>query len=204
MAKKKSTKNMETRPITIQEYHQIIELILNGFTYDDNKTFRPNEQLALIFQLQASLGLRVGDILDLELKNFKNGKLEIIEEKTDKVQYRDINPAVTDKIKDYVINNRDSRAYTNNQEDKTNKIFKINIRTVQKQLKIVIDYLGLDHVSTHSFRKFYAMQVYEKNNSDVELVKSLLNHSSISITERYLKLDKDKINNASKEINFIV
>lgn len=203
MAKKKLTKNMETRPITIQEYHQIIELILNGFTYDDNKTFRPNEQLALIFQLQASLGLRVGDILDLELKNFKNGKLEIIEEKTDKVQYRDINPAVTDKVKDYVINNRDSRAYTNNQEDKTNKIFKINIRTVQKQLKIVIDYLGLDHVSTHSFRKFYAMQVYEKNNSDVELVKSLLNHSSISITERYLKLDKDKINNASKEINFI-
>ena len=134
---------MATRALELTEYKQIVELFLNGFTNKDGSTFRPNKAIVLALQLQASLGLRIGDVLNLQVNNFRNGKLELREDKTDKLQYRDINRHVFDFIKDYAIENKLSQ---------TDKLFKITVRAVQKQLKIVCDYLGLDNISTHSFR----------------------------------------------------
>jgi len=96
---------MATRVLELSEFKQIMELILNGFSDGDGKIFRPNKRLALALQLQSSLGLRIGDILNLRVNNFRNGKLEIKEEKTDKLQYREINKYVYDYIKDYAIEN---------------------------------------------------------------------------------------------------
>jgi len=39
-------------------------------------------------------------------RNFKNGKLEIREGKTDKLQYREINQNVSSYVKDYAIENK--------------------------------------------------------------------------------------------------
>ena len=93
---------MKTRPLEISEYKNIINLMTTGFTYraveGQEKIFRPNIPIALALQLQASLGLRIGDILDLKLSNFKNGKLEIKEDKTDKLQYRDIDVSIIQAI----------------------------------------------------------------------------------------------------------
>lgn len=189
---------MATRPIEIDEYKKIIELIHEGFTYEvegKEKTFRPNPRISLALQLQASLGLRIGDVLDLRLRNFKNGKLEIREDKTDKLQYRDINSSIINAVYDYAIDN-------NIKQD--DKLFDISVRAVQKQLKIVTDYLKLNNISTHSFRKLYAVTAYEKNNNDIELVKELLNHSSIATTQRYIRVSQKAINEASKNINFII
>ena len=96
---------MATRVLELDEYRQITELFLNGLTNKNGNIFRPNRQIALALQLQASLGLRIGDVLNLRVNNFKNGKLETREDKTDKLQYRDINRNVFDYIKDYAIEN---------------------------------------------------------------------------------------------------
>ncbi|MGO0904098.1 tyrosine-type recombinase/integrase, partial [Clostridioides difficile] len=85
-----------TRPLEIEEYKQILKLLDTGFTYTDadgkEKIFRPNIKVKLALILEANLGLRISDILRLQVKNFKNNKLEIEEKKTNKLQYRDINP----------------------------------------------------------------------------------------------------------------
>lgn len=60
----------------------------------------------------------------------------------------------------------------------TAKIFVISERVVQKHLKIVCDYLGLEGISTHSFRKYFATQIY-----NIALVKELLQHSTVATTE---------------------
>lgn len=189
---------MTTRPIEIKEYQEVIRLMNEGFTYEvegKEKTFRPNYQVALALQLQASLGLRIGDVLDLRLKNFKNGKLEITEDKTDKLQYRDIDAGITNAVYQYAVENN----IKNN-----DKLFNIGVRAVQKQLKIVTDYLGLENISTHSFRKLYAVTAYEDNNNNIELVKELLNHTSIATTQRYIRVSQQAINKASKNINFMM
>ncbi len=60
----------------------------------------------------------------------------------------------------------------------------IGIRNVQQQLKIITNYLGLENISTHSFRKLYATLQYEKSNGNIELIKELLNHTSIATTPK--------------------
>lgn len=184
---------MATRPLEVNEYKAVLENITNGFTYGEGKTFRPNQKLVLILTLQANLGLRIGDVLELTLGNFKNGKLETIEEKTGKLQYRDVNPAITSMIMEYALENKLS---------KQDKLFKVGVRSVQKQLKIVCDYLGYENISTHSFRKLFATMQYEMNNNNIELVKELLNHSSIATTQRYIKVSQNAINEASR--NFLI
>ena len=125
---------MATRPLEVGEYKKIIELLQSGFTYtegDNTKSFRPNNQIAIALTLQANLGLRIGDVLDLKVSSFKGDKLEIREDKTDKLQYRAINPSITNLVKDYAIDNNLS---------KQDKLFNIGVRVVQKQLKIICNY----------------------------------------------------------------
>lgn len=195
---RKGDRKMATRPVEIKEYQEIIGLMNEGFPYEvegKEKVFRPNYQVSLALQLQASLGLRIGDVLDLRLNSFKNGKLEIMEGKTDKLQYRDIDQGITNAVYQYAVDNN----IKNN-----DKLFNIGVRAVQKQLKIVTDYLGLDNISTHSFRKLYAVTAYENNNNNIELVKELLNHTSIATTQRYIRVSQQAINQASKNINYMM
>ena len=185
---------MASRPLEIGEYRTIIKLLQSGFIAKNDSVFRPNKQVALALQLEASLGLRIGDVLSLRVNNFRNGKLEIHEEKTDKLQYRDINRGVYDYVRDFAIEN---------QLPPTAKLFNISVRTVQDRLKTVTDYLGLENITTHSFRKMFATCAYEENGHNLELVKELLNHSTIATTQLYIRVSQQSINNASAKVNFI-
>ena len=76
------------------------------------------------------------------------------------------------------------------------RIFPITERAVQKQLAIVCDFLGYDGISTHSFRKWYATEIYNANGYDIALVQRLLQHSSASTTQRYIGIEPQKIETA--------
>lgn len=185
--------NKKTRPISIEEYKTIMECIANGFEYEENgkqKVFRSNKQLYIALALESNLGLRISDIKRLTLNNFKSGKLEITEQKTGKQQYREVNAAIINLIQSYVIE-KGLKA--------DEQLIKVTDTSIQKQLRIVCKHLGLENVSTHSFRKLYATLQYENNNNNIELVKELLNHSSIATTQRYIRVSQERINKASKE-----
>ena len=66
---------MATRVLELDEYKKIIGLLLTGFIKEGVGAVRSNKQIALALQLQASLGLRIGDVLNLHVNNFRNGKL---------------------------------------------------------------------------------------------------------------------------------
>ena len=188
---RKKGEKFTTRPLEIEEYKNIIDLLNNGFKYTlegKEKIFRPNTQIALALSLQANLGLRIGDTLNLKLSSFKGNKLEVREHKTDKLQYREINPAITNMIMEYALENNIK---------KNDNLFRITPRAVQKQLKIVCDYLELEHISSHSFRKVYATNQYKENNNNIYLVKELLNHSSIATTQKYIRVSQKEIDKAS-------
>lgn len=95
---------MVTRPLEISEYEKIIELFYNRFRNNKtNKLFHSNIEIAIALQLQATLGLRISDILKLKVNDFKNSKIQLPEGKTKKLQYRIINKDVYYFIKDYAI-----------------------------------------------------------------------------------------------------
>ncbi|WP_394884402.1 tyrosine-type recombinase/integrase [Clostridium butyricum] len=192
----KTKQKRAARPLEKEEYDKIMELCKNGFVYYDNgkkRKFRPNEQLAMTFLLQANLGLRISDVLTLTPSTLKNDKLEIIEKKTGKLQYRDINKNLKSIIYEYALEH-------NIKADEY--IIKLKRRGVHKQLSIITNYLKLSNISSHSFRKLYSMTVYNSTDGDIELLKELLNHSSIATTQKYIRRTQDEINKVSASIDF--
>ena len=72
-----------------EQYRESIRLLREGFVLE-GKTIKPNPRIAAIEVLQASLGLRLGDVLQLRMGSFvkDNGRwrLDIKEQKTGKVR----------------------------------------------------------------------------------------------------------------------
>lgn len=185
------------RPLESDEYVRIINLCKTGFTYLDDEgnphVFRSNKQLGMTFILQANLGLRISDVMKLKPVTFKNDKLEIIEKKTGKLQYRTINKNLKELIYEYAMENSiKSNDY----------LIKVTIRAIQKQLEIIVKYLGLSNISSHSFRKLFGVTVYNKTNGNIELLKELFNHSNIATTQRYIKVSQREIDEVSSAIDF--
>lgn len=178
--------NKKTIALTKEQYTDIIDTMRSGFS-----GFRANNRVATALILEANLGIRVSDIINLKLNDIvKDGerfRLDITEEKTEKKRTFTVPTELYNYIKQYCIDN----------EIKSNeRIFNITERTIQKQLKIVCDYLGYDGISTHSFRKFFATNIYLNNNYNIVLVQELLQHSSPSITQRYIGIGSKELEEA--------
>jgi integrase len=167
--------NYKTNALTTEQYTEIIETMKQGFT-----GFEPNERIATALVLEGNLGLRISDILRLRLADIvKDGdryRLAIVEQKTGKERVFTVPFIIQQYLENYALRNGIGR---------TELLFPITERAVQKQLHLVCDYLGYECISTHSFRKWYATEIYRNNGYDVALVQRLLQHSSSAITQRY-------------------
>jgi integrase len=176
--------NKKTRALTDDEFAQIIQTIQRGYITADGKKIKPNIRVSVALTLQANLGLRIGDIINLKLSDIvKDGnryRLDITEQKTGKKREFTVPNEIYTYLQSYALEN----SIRPNQ-----KLFPITVRQVQKHLQITAAYLNLENVGTHSFRKFFAVSVYNNNNYNVELVRTLLNHSNVTVTQRYLSIE---------------
>jgi integrase len=143
--------------------------------------------------LQASLGLRLGDTLSLKMSSFvRDGnryRLDIYEEKTKKLRNFTVPLEVYSFIQQYAIDNGlGSEA----------KLFDISERQVERHLNKVFAKMGLPLGSygSHSYRKYFATKIYIDNEYNIELVRVLLQHSSVSITQRYIGIGQKQIESA--------
>ena len=178
--------NKKTKPLTEEQYREIITTIRTG-----GINFRPNDKIATALTLEAALGLRISDILQLKLSDIKRSgdryHLDIVEQKTGKSRVFTVPARHYLYMKDYCDRN--------GIEDNEEMFPKLSDRGVHKYLAKVCDYLGDEYedVSTHSFRKFYATNVYTQNGYDIVLVQKLLQHSSPAITQRYIGIESAKV-----------
>ena len=178
--------NKKTSALTTAQYTEIIETMKQGFT-----GFRPNERIATALVLEGNLGLRISDILQLRLSDIvMDGgrfRLAITEQKTGKERVFTVPVVIWQYIENYCLRNGIGR---------NERIFPFTERAVQKQLAIVCDYLGFEGISTHSFRKWYATEIYKDSGYDIALVQRLLQHSSASVTQRYIGIEPRRIEQA--------
>lgn len=195
---KELNESKATRPITDEEFREVIRILKNGVKFKDRKgikrEIRSNKQIALILSVQATIGFRINDILRMKLRDIRGSKISFIEQKTKKLQYRQVNIEFIEMLQDYAD---DLDLGLNDY------LFNTTARNIQKILKRVTDYLGYNYIGTHSFRKFYAVTAYKASGNNLEMVRSLLNHSSVSITQRYINVDQEKIDEYSASVNFV-
>lgn len=185
--------NKKTVALTQEQLKTIIETMRSG-----SACFRPNDRIATCLVLEANLGLRIEDILSLRPGDFvRDGsryRLELTEKKTKKERPFTVPLSVYQFIKMYCEENHIG---------KDDLIFPIKERAVQKYLKNVADYLGYEKIGTHSFRKFFATQIYNNNNHDIRLVQQLLQHSSVLNTQRYIGIQSERAEAALENHVFI-
>lgn len=179
--------NKKTVALSADEYERIITTIQEGV----KGHFRSNPRVAMALVLEANLGIRIGDILDLKLSSFiKDGhryRLDITEEKTGKKRIFTVPSPIYIYIENYCYKNGIG---------KDDLILPISSRTVQSILKMACDCLGYEGISTHSFRKFYATEIYRNNGCDIVLVQHLLQHCSPDVTRRYIGVDTQQVEDA--------
>ena len=178
--------NKKTKALTTEQYKEIIQTMKEGFC-----GCRPNERIAIALVLEGNLGLRISDIVKLRpcdiVRDGDRLRLEIVEQKTSKRRIFTVPLIIAQYIENYCLRNgirSDER------------IFPITERAIQKQLAIVCDYLGFEGISTHSFRKWYATEIYNNNGYDIALVQRLLQHSSAAVTQRYIGIESQRIERA--------
>lgn len=183
--------NKKTSVLTEEQYRTIIETIRSGFICADGHVVKPNKRIAVILSLEANLGLRISDILQLRLSSIIHDgnryRLDIIEKKTKKKREFTVPIEIYSFIQNYALENNISPLA---------KLFDITERTVQNHLQMVCNYLSYNNISTHSFRKLFSYSIYVNNNYNIELVRVLLQHSSVVTTQRYIGLQTREIENA--------
>ena len=181
-----NTMNKKTKSLTTEQYKEIIQTMKTGFS-----GCRPNERIATALVLEGNLGLRISDILKLCLCDIvRDGdryRLEIVEKKTGKRRIFTVPLVLYQYIENYCLRHGIGR---------TEVMFPITERMIQKQLKTVCNYLEYEGISTHSFRKWYATEIYKANGYDIVLVQRLLQHSSTATTQRYIGIEPQRIEQA--------
>lgn len=172
--------------LTTEQYTTLIRTIKTG-----GGAFRANPRIAAALTAEANLGMRIGDVLKLRMADIVldggRYRLNIKEEKTGKKRVFTVPGEVYDFLRNYATENRIP-------DDE--RLFPVTVRAVQKHLKAVCDLLGLSEISTHSFRKWYATDIYNNNGHDIVLVQQLLQHSSPAVTRRYIGISEEKVEQA--------
>lgn len=123
------------------------------------------------------------------IKDGSRYRLDIREQKTKKVRIFTVPVEVYSFIQDYAISNSFGV---------DTKLFDISERQVQRHLNKVFKKMNLPlrNYGSHSFRKYFATQVYLNNEFNIELVRVLLQHSSVAITQRYIGISTKQVEDA--------
>ena len=178
--------NKCTVALTTNQYKEIISTMKRGFTGS-----RPNEPIATALMLEANLGLRISDVLRLRLSDImKDGeryRLAMIEQKTGKARTFTVPLALYQFVRCYCLDH---------EIPPDRRIFPLTERTVHRHVQQVCDYLGYAGISTHSFRKYYATEIYKNSGYNIALVQQLLQHSSTAVTQRYIGIQQQEVERA--------
>ena len=157
-----------------------------------------NYKMSLLVALGCFTGLRISDILALRWNQILGvSEITIIEKKTGKQRTLRLNPQLQEHIQECYEHIQPIGVKAPILVSQKGTIFTIQainriLKDIKKKYKVKIK-----NFSCHSLRKTFGRQVYNMNseNSELALVKlmELFNHSSVSITKRYLGLRQEEI-----------
>jgi len=157
-----------------------------------------NYKMSLLVALGCFTGLRISDILALRWNQILGvSEFAIIEKKTSKKRTLRLNPQLQQHIQECYEHIKPIGVKAPILVSQKGTIFTIQainriLKDIKKKYKVKIK-----NFSCHSLRKTFGRQVYNMNseNSELALVKlmELFNHSSVSITKRYLGLRQEEI-----------
>lgn len=162
---------------------------------DLNKLEEMKEQLKLnnyrdyfLFIFGINSGLRISDILKLKVEDVQGEYLRLRETKTKKAKRYKINQNLRREIDYYITTYKPGEWLFPSRKGNG----PISTTQAHRVLKNASEAIGIDEVATHTMRKTYGYFFYKKTK-DIAMLQELFNHSSPSITKRYIGITQDEI-----------
>lgn len=143
----------------------------------------------LLFMVGTNCGLRISDILSLNVEDVKDKNyISLVEKKTGKFKKLPVNSKLRPMFDEYVKGKRlDEPLFLSVNRHRLDRVTSYNI------IKAACKEAGLDEtVGTHTMRKTFGYHHYQLYK-DVVLLQKIFNHSSPSITLRYIGIEQDEI-----------
>ncbi len=175
----------------------VVEPIRNKIVIKNIEEFLKKRKLRdyVLFCLGINSGLRISDILNLNVSDVKNKNyLKLCEKKTGKYKIVPLNKKLKNILNIYTRNRAlDEPLFLtkfNNRMDRITAYRIINNACKEKNLKT--------NIGTHTLRKTFGYHFY-KEYKDIAMLQKILNHSTPRITMRYIGIDDEEIWNCCKK-----
>lgn len=164
----------------------------------------------MLFVLGINVGLRAGDLLRLKTKEILNDgtivdKVVLYEEKTNKKREFELNISAKDAIRLYLdtLKEIDYEAFLFKSRKGSGAL---TVESAHKIIKTTLRELNIKgNFGTHSLRKTFAYHVYisniRTNPTIINTLQKMLNHSSASVTLRYIGITKEVISDVYNSLN---
>lgn len=170
---------------------KIVQPIRDKEKIEDMKQVLKHESYRnyFLFVMGINTGLRISDLLPLKVKDVRNKThISIKVKKVDKNKRFMINSMLRKEIEQYTkgMNDEDYlfKSTRNNKPIQRVQAYKIINRAAEK--------VGLEEIGTHTLRKTFGYHYY-KQTKDVAMLQEIFNHSSPSVTLRYIGITQDEI-----------
>lgn len=163
--------------------------------------YNKKDRVGLMVVSQLNLGLRISDIITLKVSDLSGSHLMVTEKKTQKNNKIKINNTLKSSVTRYIDEHNlasDDYLFFSRLRSKNH----ISTRQAQKDLKILGEELGLERFSTHSLRKTFGYFAYQQSEGNLPLLMQRFNHSSQSVTLRYIGITQDQLDDLSDEVAF--
>ena len=152
---------------------------------------KSNTRDLLLFVMGINSGLRISDLIALKVKDVRSkSHIEIVEIKTQKDKCFIITPTISKILYPYIENMADDEYLFQSRNGQNLPITRIQayriINSATKKAGIT------DKIGTHTLRKTFGYHHYSENK-DVAILQTIFNHSSPSITLKYIGITQDEI-----------
>lgn len=145
----------------------------------------------LMFVIGINSALRVSDLLKLKVGDVRDRDfITITEQKTGKVKRFKLNAAIKREVKAYLSNGNFSDDEYLFKSPKGNR--PISRVAAWKALNKAAEEVGLEEIGTHTLRKTFGYWAH-KAGVDIATLQRVFNHSHPNITQRYLGITQDDI-----------
>lgn len=149
-----------------------------------------------LFVIGINSGLRISDLLKLTISDVLDGnklkdRIRLREKKTNKFKDFPLSDKSKSALKEYLK----TRKYKENEPlfiSRKNKGFLLR-QQAYKIINNVAHEVGIkEKIGTHTLRKTFGYHAYN-NGYDITLIQKLFNHSSPSVTLRYIGITQDEM-----------
>lgn len=143
----------------------------------------------LLFVIGTNCGLRISDILNLNVGDVRNkSHIQITEKKTGKFKKFPINAKLKPLLEEFIKSRKNDEplflSHWGHRLDRVTAYY--IIRNACKKAKLQ------EKIGTHSMRKSFGYHHYQQFK-DVVILQKIFNHSSPQITLRYIGIEQDEI-----------